>query len=135
MPVLQRDRILEGRTVSYQNIVLKVSGIVIPLRLKRHLAPRTVRIILQSLPIRGNAHQAGGMVYIGTEADSGLERGRGAFRAGEVSFLPGQQCICFFVRDGSPGKPMTPIGVMEGDTTVLQTVKPGDVIEIYEETP
>lgn len=135
MSVLQRDRILEGRTVSYQRIVLKVGGTVIPLRLKRHLAPRTVRIILQSLPIHGNAHQAGGMVYINTEIDSGLERGRGAFRAGEISFLPGQQCVCFFVRDGSPGKPMTPIGVMEGDAAVLQTVKPGDVMEIYEEAP
>lgn len=135
MSVLQRDRILEGRTVSYQRIVLKVGGTVIPLRLKRHLAPRTVRIILQSLPIHGNAHQAGGMVYINTEIDSGLERGRGAFRAGEISFLPGQQCVCFFVRDGSPGKPMTPIGVMDGDAAVLQTVKPGDVMEIYEEAP
>ncbi len=135
MQVLQRDRILEGRTVSYQNIVLKVGGTVIPLRLKRHLAPRTVRIILQSLPIHGNAHQAGGMVYINTEIDSGLERGRGAFRAGEISFLPGQQCVCFFVRDGSPGKPMTPIGVMDGEAAALQTVKPGDVMEIYEEMP
>lgn len=132
---MQRSRVLDNRTVSYQRIVLRAKGATIPLRLKRHLAPRTVRVILQSLPIRGNAHSAGGMVYINTEMDSGIERGRRSFASGDVAFLPGQRCLCFFVGDGAPGKPMTPVGTMDGDASILDAVRPGDVLEIYEETP
>ena len=132
---MQRSRVLDSRTVSYQRIVLRVKGTTIPLRLKRHLAPRTVRMILQSLPIRGNAHSAGEMVYINTEIDSGIERGRRSFVSGDVAFLPGQGCMCFFVTDGAPGRPMTPVGTMEGDAAILSSARPGDVLEIYEETP
>lgn len=131
---MSRERILEDRTLSYQRIVLEVADAKISLRLKRHLAPRTVRLILGMLPIRGSAHILGSMTYVNIDIKSGLERGRTEFQAGDVTFLPGQGCICFMTGPYTTKKPMTPIGVMEGNTDILKNVGAGDVLYIYEET-
>ncbi|MXX21255.1 MAG: hypothetical protein F4Y82_03960 [Cenarchaeum sp. SB0665_bin_23] len=128
-----KDKILQNRTLSYQKIILNVRGVSIPLRLKRHLAPRTVRRILASLPLRGHAHSKGSMIYINTEVKSGLERGRDDLLAGDVAFLPGQQCLCFITNDYNTQKLMTPLGVMEGDISILKELQPGDVLSIYED--
>ena len=81
-----RDKILQSRTLSYNRIMLKTRDTIIPLQLKRHLAPRTVRRILASLPLQGNAHYTEHMAYINTEIKSGLERGRDSLSAGDVAF-------------------------------------------------
>ena len=127
---MQSD-ILKKGTVSHHDIRLQVRDTDIRLELKRHLAPRTVRIILQSLPMEGNAHHMDDIVYINTDVKSGRERVRDRFKANEVAFLPAQKCLCFFTRDSSD-KRMTPVGIMHGDTSILETVKSGDVLRIYE---
>ena len=97
--------------------------------LKRHLAPRTVGIILRSLPLEGNAHHLGSITYIETAVDSGMERARTAFKRGDVAFLPSSGGICFFTHDMS-AKTMTPIGRLH-DPGILNDVKPGDVLRLY----
>lgn len=82
----------------------------------------------------GNAHRHGNMIYINTEINAGLERGRERLAAGSVAFLPGQRCLCFVLRDYTPGRLMTPMGVMEGNYDILEQVKSGDILHIYEET-
>lgn len=129
-----KDKILQNRTLSYQKIILNVRGVSIQLRLKRHLAPRTVRRVLASLPLHGRAHSLGQMVYMNTEIKSSLERGRDDLLAGDIVFLPGQQCLCFIMDNYNTKKLMTPLGVMEGDTSVLKTLQPGDILSIYEDT-
>ena len=131
---MSRERILESRSLSYRNIVLSVSGSKIPLRLKIHLAPRTVRLLLAALPISGNAHTSGNMTYVNTEIKSGLERGRTEFGAGDVAFIPGERCLCFVTGPYATKKPMTPVGVMEGNVDALRSVDPGDAVDVYEET-
>ena len=129
-----KDKILQSRTLSYQKIMLDVRGVSIRLHLKRHLAPRTVRRILASLPLRGHVHSLGQMVYINAEIKSSLERGRDDFSAGDIAFLPGQQCLCFIIGDYDTKKLMTPLGVMEGDISILKSLQSGDTISIYEDT-
>ena len=131
---MSSERILKSGTLSYQNVVLSVSGVVIRLNLKRHLAPRTVRLLLAALPIRGSIHASGHMTYVNTEIKSGLERGRTEFKTGDVAFLPGQRCICFVTGPYTTKKPMTPIGSMDGDATLLDSITSGDAVDIYEET-
>ncbi|RNJ76467.1 MAG: hypothetical protein D9C04_01200 [Nitrosopumilus sp. B06] len=97
--------------------------------LKRHLAPRTVGIILRSLPLEGNAHKLGSITYIETAVDSGMERARTAFKRGDVAFLPSSGGICFFAHDMS-AKTMTPIGRLH-DPGILNGIKPGDVLRLY----
>ena len=96
---------MESRTLSYRNIILSVSGSKIPLRLKIHLAPRTVRLLLAALPMGGSAHVSGNMIYINTEIKSKLERGRTEFNAGDVAFIPGERCLCFVTGRTSPKDP------------------------------
>lgn len=131
---MSRERILENRTLSYRNIILSVSGSKIPLRLKVHLAPRTVRLLLAALPLSGSAHVSGNMTYVNTEIKSKLERGRTEFGAGDVAFIPGERCICFVTGPYVTKRRMTPVGVMVGDVDILKTVGPGEAVDVYEET-
>ena len=74
------------------------------------------------------------MVYIHTSINAGLERGRDSLEAGTVAFLPGQKCLCFVAKNCTPGRHLTPLGIMVGDYTILDCIEPGDILEIYEDT-
>ncbi|MDH3488959.1 MAG: cyclophilin-like fold protein [Nitrosopumilus sp.] len=103
--------------------------------LKRHLSPRTVGIIMRSLPLEGHAHQLGNSIfYFETNIDSGIERSRSEFKKGDVAFLPSTGSICFFTNNVAPGKTMTPIGKLGENIDALNNVTSGDVFCIYEET-
>lgn len=131
---MSKDRILGSGTLSYQDIVLSTRDGIIRLNLKRHLAPRTVRIILASLPIRGRAHISDNMTYVNMDIKSGLERGRTEFKRGDVAFMPGQCCICFVTGPYSTKRAMTPIGIMDGNIDMLTTIGSDNTVDIYEET-
>jgi len=122
-------------SVSRLDLVLQVNDTCkIPVELKRHLAPRTVGMMLRSLPIRGNAHRLGGsIVYVGSVVDSGIERARRDFRRGDVAFYPAEGSVCFFVRDASAGRQMSPIGRITSGVDGLANVKPGDVLSLYQD--
>lgn len=122
-------------SVSKKQLVLEIRGKAkISCDLKRHLSPRTVGIILRSLPLEGHAHQLGNSIfYFETSVDSGIERPRSEFKKGDVAFLPSTGSICFFTNDLASGKTMTPIGKLGESIDVLKDVKPGDVFCIYEE--
>jgi hypothetical protein len=103
--------------------------------LKRHLSPRTVGIIMRSLPLEGHVHFLGqSILYFETTVDSGIERPRSEFKKGDVAFLPSSGSICFFINDVESGKTMTPIGKLSDDIGALNNVKSGDVFCLYEET-
>ena len=74
------------------------------------------------------------MLYMETSIESGIERPRREFKKGDVAFLPASGSICFFAKDSEPGKIMTPIGRLSGESDLLYDVKPGDVILLYAET-
>ncbi|MDH5463752.1 MAG: cyclophilin-like fold protein [Nitrosopumilus sp.] len=122
-------------SVSKKQLVLEIRGKVkIKCDLKRHLSPRTVGIILRSLPLEGHAHQLGNSIfYFETSIDSGIERSRSEFKKGDIAFLPSTGSICFFTNDVTTGKIMTPIGELGKNIDVLKDVKSGDVFCIYED--
>lgn len=127
---------LISNSVSKTRLILEIKGKgKIECELKRHLSPRTVGIILRSLPLEGNAHFFGkSIVYLETPIDSGIERPKKEFKKGEIAFLPSGGSMCFFLTDSSPGKTMTPIGKIISNSETLGGVKPGDVLLFYAET-
>ncbi|MCV0409795.1 cyclophilin-like fold protein [Nitrosopumilus sp.] len=127
---------LSSPSVSKKQLILEIRGKgKISCDLKRHLSPRTVGIIMRSLPLEGNAHLMGqSILYFETNVDSGTERARSEFKKGDVAFLPSSGSICFFINDVSSGKTMTPIGKLGDDVDMLKTAKSGDVLCIYEDT-
>ena len=99
--------------------------------LKRHLSPRTVGIILRSLPLEGNVHHMGkSIIYINVPLDSGTERPRDVFKQGDIAFLSSTGSICFFLDDVVSTKTMTPVGHIN-DVNLLCDVQAGDVLCIY----
>lgn len=123
---------MDSKSVSRRRLVLEVSGRAkISCDLKRHLAPRTVRLITSSLPLEGHAHFLGKeIVYFETPVDSGAERPKREFRRGDVAFLPSTSSICFFLSD-AVSNAMTPIGRL-AEVSELRALKPGDVLRLYE---
>ena len=123
-------------SVSKKQLILEIRGKgKITCDLKRHLSPRTVGTIMRSLPMEGHAHLLGkSILYFETNVDSGTERGRSEFKKGDVAFLPSSGSICFFTHDAVFTKKMTPIGKLGENIDVLNDVKSGDVLCIYEET-
>ena len=123
-------------SVSKKQLILEIRGKgKIKCDLKRHLSPRTVGVIMRSIPLEGHAHLLGkSILYFETSVDSGTERARTEFKKGDVAFLPSSGSICFFTRDVVFAKTMTPIGKLGENIDVLNDVKSGDVLSIYEET-
>ena len=123
-------------SVSRKQLILEIRGKTkIKCDLKRHLSPRTVGTIMRSLPLEGHAHLLGqSILYFETVIDSGIERPRSEFKKGDVAFLPSSGSVCFFIKDVTSGKKMTPIGKLNENIDELNNVKSGDVFCIYEET-
>ena len=122
-------------SVSRKQLILEVHGkLKLSCDLKRHLSPRTVGTIMRSLPLEGNSHLLGkSIVYFETSVDSGIERARSEFKKGDVAFLPSTGSLCFFVGNAESAKTMTLIGKFFDEKDELKSVKPGDVLRIYEE--
>lgn len=122
-------------SVSRKQLILEIRGKAkISCDLKRHLSPRTVGTIMRSLPLEGHAHKLGqSILYFETTIDSGIERARSEFKKGDIAFLPSTGSICFFVKDVSSRKTMTPIGKLGDEIDELNNVKSGDVFSIYED--
>ena len=123
-------------SVSRKQLILEIRGKAkITCDLKRHLSPRTVGNIMRSLPLEGHAHLLGkSILYFESNINSGIERSRTEFKKGDVAFLPSTGSLCFFLNDTIFTKTMTPIGKLDGNIKVLNDVKSGDVLCIYEET-
>ena len=122
-------------SVSRKQLILEIKGkSKIPCDLKRHLSPRTVGMIMRSLPLEGHAHLLGkNIAYFETVIDSGTERPKTEFKKGDVAFLSSSGSICFFINDAIPGKTMTPIGKLIENIDALNNIKSGDVFYLYEE--
>ncbi len=123
-------------SVSKTRLILEIKGKgKLECELKRHLSPRTIGVILRSLPLEGNAHFFGkSIVYLETPIDSGIERPKKEFKKGDIAFLPSGGRICFFLTDSSPGKTMTSLGKIISNSEGLDDVKSGDVLLFYAET-
>lgn len=116
-------------SVSRVNLVLEIVGKEkkISCQLKKHLSPIAVRNILSRLPLKGNAHMMGKHIcYLESKINSGIERGREEFKKGDITFLPANGSICFFLDDFEVGKKMSIIGKIIDGIEILHDVKIGD---------
>jgi hypothetical protein len=125
---------MSAGSVSSSKLILEVKGKAkLECELKRHLSPKTVGIIMRSIPLDGNAHFMGqNIVYFETKVNSGVERQKKEFKKGDIAFTPAGSSICLFVNDVVTTKPMTPIGKILTSVDSLKDVKPGDVISLYQ---
>ncbi len=123
-------------SVSTAKMILEIKGkFTMECELKRHLSPKTVGIIMRSIPLDGNAHLIGSnIVYFESKVNSGVERQKKEFKKGDIAFTPAGSNICIFVNDTITSKPMTPIGKILSNVEQLKDVTSGDVISLYQLT-
>ena len=123
---------MSAGSVSKQDLILTLKGKAnLSFELKRHLAPKTVGIIMRSIPIEGNAHMIGvNIAFVDTSIKAGGEKLRTQFKKGDVGFLASNSSICFFIEDMSHTKSMTLIGKVTSNIESLKEVKPGDIFTI-----
>jgi len=124
---------LSAGTVSTTRMILEIKGkSKLECELKRHLSPKTVGIIMRSIPLDGNAHFMGqNIIYFETKVNSGVERQKKEFKKGDIAFTPAGSSICLFVSDVVTSKSLTPIGKILSNVDALKDVKSGDVISLY----
>ena len=67
---------------------------------------------------------------MGTSVAGALERPKKIFQRGEVAFSPPGGMVCFFLSDVSPGRPMTPLGIVESGIDVLESAESGGPIRL-----
>ena len=123
-------------SVSTTKMILEIKGkFTMECEIKRHLSPKTVGIIMRSIPLDGNVHLIGSnIVYFETKVNSGVERQKKEFKKGDIAFTPSGSNICIFVNDTITSKPMTPIGKILTNIEQLKSVNSGDVISLYQLT-
>ena len=123
---------MSAGSVSKVDLVLSLKGkALLNLELKRHLAPKTVGVIIRSLPLEGNAHMMGcSIAFVDTNLNAGGEKLRNQFKKGDVSFMASNGSICFFLEDVPAAKSMTLIGKVTTNLDALKEVKPGDIFSI-----
>ena len=124
---------MSAGSVSSSKLILEVKGKAkMECELKRHLSPKTVGIIMRSIPLDGNAHFIGqSIVYFETKVNSGVERQKKEFKKGDIAFTPSGSSICIFTADTITSKPMTPIGKILTNVDSINSVKAGDVLSLY----
>src|SRR2546427_284653 len=89
---------MSAGSVSKVDLVLSLKGkALLNLELKRHLAPKTVGVIIRSLPLEGNAHMMGASIaFMDTNLNAGGEKLRTQFKKGDVGFMASNSSICLF---------------------------------------
>jgi len=123
---------MSAGSVSKIDLVLSLKGKAqCSLELKRHLAPKTIGLIVRVLPLEGNAHLMGNtMAFMDTSLNAGGEKLRTQFKKGEVGFLASNGSICFFLEDVASTKAMTFVGKITSNLDSLKNAKPGDIFSI-----
>ena len=123
---------MSAGSVSKHDLVLSLKGkAILNLELKRHIAPKTVGIILRKIPIEGNAHlMNSNIAFMDTTIIAGGEKLRNQFKKGDVGFLASNSSIWFFLDDTSSTKSMTLIGKITSNLESLKDIKSGDIFSI-----
>lgn len=94
----------------------------------RHLAPVTVSKIIKGLPIQDRIHRfKDQFVYIETGLEIGAEKQTSRFKPGDVGFMTSNGALCFFLQE-STVSPMSRVGILKNNITLIGSVKPGDVL-------
>ena len=90
---------------------------------------RTARLIERALPFESTAQRWGDEVYFETPISAGEENGVAEVPFGAVAYWPPGKALCLFFGQ-KPYSPVTVVGFIEGDASVLAAVREGDPVRV-----
>ncbi len=98
--------------------------------LVRHLAPRTVDMIVRKLPIEGRAALWKEEVYFEIPVKMGEEKAKSTVEKGTIAFWPMGSAICVFHGETQPYSPVNILGTITKNLEVFSKVKSGTKIKV-----
>lgn len=96
----------------------------------RHLAPRTVDMIVRKLPIEGRAALWKEEVYFEIPVKMGEEKAKGTVEKGTIAFWPMGSAICIFYGETQPYSPVNILGKITKNLELFSKVKSGTKIKV-----
>lgn len=98
--------------------------------LVRHLAPRTVDMIVRKLPFEGRAALWGEEVYFEIPVKMGEEKAKRTVERGTIAFWPMGSALCIFYGETQPYSPVNVLGKITKNLEIFSKVKSGAVIKV-----
>ena len=96
----------------------------------RHMAPRTVDMIVRRLPLEGRAALWKEEVYFEIPIRMGEEKAKANVEKGTIAFWPMGSAICVFYGESQPYSPVNILGKITRNLEVFSRVKSGTKIRI-----
>jgi len=96
----------------------------------RHMAPRTVDMIVRRLPLEGRAALWKEEVYFEIPIRMGEEKAKANVEKGTIAFWPMGSAICVFYGESQPYSPVNILGKITRNLEVFNRVKSGTKIRI-----
>jgi len=98
--------------------------------LVRHLAPRTVDMIVRKLPIEGRAAIWKEEVYFEILVKMGEEKAKATVEKGTIAFWPMGSALCIFYGESQPYSPVNVLGKVTKNLELFSKVRSGTTIKV-----
>jgi len=96
----------------------------------RHLAPRTVEMIVRKLPFEGRAALWKEEVYFEVPVKMGEEKAKSIVEKGTMAYWPIGSALCIFYGKSQPYSPVNVLGKITKNLDIFSKVKSGTVIRV-----
>ena len=96
----------------------------------RHLAPRTVDMIVRKLPLEGRTALWKEEVYFEIPVKMGEEKAKSTVEKGTIAFWPMGSAICVFYGETQPYSPVNVLGEITKNLELFSRVKSGTKIKV-----
>jgi len=98
--------------------------------LVRHLAPRTIDMIVRKLPLEGRTALWKEEVYFEIPVKMGEEKAKSTVEKGAIAFWPMGSAICVFYGETQPYSPVNVLGKITKKLELFSRVKSGTIVKV-----
>jgi hypothetical protein len=98
--------------------------------LVRHLAPRTIDMIVRKLPLEGRTALWKEEVYFEIPVKMGEEKAKSTVEKGTIAFWPMGSAICVFYGETQPYSPVNVLGTITKNLELFSRVKSGTKVKV-----
>jgi hypothetical protein len=112
--------------VNRMRVTVEQSGVELAVTLNDS---QTAAELLKSLPIESSAQVWGAEVYFTVPVECGPEDPQAKVELGAVGYWPPGSAVCLFFGQ-QPVSPVNLIGAIEGDPSILETVRDGQLVRL-----
>ena len=107
-------------------VTVEEAGVELVVKLN---ASQTAAELSRSLPIESSAQVWGAEVYFAVPVECGPEDPQARVELGAVGYWPPGSAVCLFFGQ-QPVSPVNPIGAIEGDPSILEAVRDGQLVRL-----